>query len=201
MAKAAVEPKPCVRQGDGADRAACLLYAPSHHQVFLVLTCFITVRINIQVPRLVTRRINRTIHKDKYPRGGWKGANQKMPLLQLKSYLPLSNLSRWLFFPFELVSLSFGRRQGGGKEPVFGCRGAETCQALKSSTERWDFVAGMLGLWLGMKKIGHTGSHWCQGLQAWDPAGLQIWQKGENNLCLLRIVKTSKGKCLLYSNI
>lgn len=167
MAKAAVEPKLCVWRRWNRTRHLTSSRSISSPSVFGFLKLYHCAEI-IQVPCLVTRTTNQPIHTDQYPQGWLKGAiANKVPLLQFKPHLLLSKLTPCLFFLFELIFLSFGIRQGGGKEPELGCWGAETCQALKTSAERWDFIAGMLELWLGMKKTGHTGNHWCQGLQAW----------------------------------
>lgn len=88
---------------------------------------------------------------------GWiKGAKaNKMPLLS--SNPPSSiQIHSSVFSLFNLIFLSRGKRQEAGEEPGLGCWGAETCQALESSAERWDFRAGMLGLWLSLKKTGNT---------------------------------------------
>lgn len=45
------------------------------------------------------------------------------------------------------------------------------CQALESPAEGWDFIAGMQGVWLGMKKIGHIGS-W---LMPGPPSLIPFW--------------------------
>lgn len=45
----------------------------------------------------------------------------------------------------------------------------------------------MQGVWLSMKKIEDFGRCWCQGLLAWYPAGLQMWQTG----CFLKWKKIS----------
>lgn len=89
------------------------------------------------------------------------------------------------FSLFKLIFLRFGVRQARGRTPTLGSWRTETWMpgsrilSGEMGFYSWNVVEveGAEGYWLGMKKIGRTGSLWCQGPLARYPAGLQIWQK------------------------
>lgn len=100
MAKAAVEPKLCVRRRWNGTRHLTSSRSISSPSVFGFLKLYHCAEI-IQVPCLVTRTTNKPIHTDQHPQGWWKGAiANKVPVLQFKPHLLLSKLTPCLFFPF-----------------------------------------------------------------------------------------------------
>lgn len=70
---------------EGTEQNTWLLRGPSHQRVSLAVSGFVIVRINIRLPRLVTRRTNWPIHAVQSPRGGWKGAITNKMLLPLNA--------------------------------------------------------------------------------------------------------------------